>query len=115
MAPPLIQLSGIVLGFGGAPLLDGAELSLAPGERICLVGRNGSGKSTLLKIAAGLVEADRGERFVQPGATLRYLPQEPDFGDASSVRAYVEAGLGPTDDPFGALRLLAELGLGGDE
>src|ERR1700754_4925926 len=109
MAPPLIQLKDIKLTFGGTPLLSGVELSLAPGERVCLVGRNGSGKSTLLKIAAGLVEADRGERFVQPGATLRYLPQEPDFGDAASVRAYVEAGLGPTDDAFAASRLLGEL------
>ena len=42
-----------------------------------MVGRNGSGKSTLLRIAAGLVQPDAGYRFVQPGATIRYLPQEP--------------------------------------
>ena len=80
MAPPLIQLKDIALTFGGTPLLSGVELSVSPGERVCLVGRNGSGKSTLLKIAAGLVEPDGGSRFVQPGATIRYLPQEPDFG-----------------------------------
>ena len=79
MPPPLLQLSDIALTFGGTPLLDGAELSVSAGERVCLVGRNGSGKSTLLKIAAGLIEPDRGTRFVQPGATIRYLPQEPDF------------------------------------
>src|ERR671916_473214 len=62
MAPPLIQLTDIVLTFGGTPLLDGAELSVAPGERVCLVGRNGSGKSTLLRIAAGLIDFDRGTR-----------------------------------------------------
>ena len=44
------------------------------------MGRNGSGKSTLLKIAAGMIEADQGERFAQPGATIRYLPQEPNLG-----------------------------------
>jgi ABC-type sugar transport system ATPase subunit len=55
-APPLVQLSDIQLTFGGTPLLEGAELAVAPGERVCLVGRNGSGKSTLLKIAAGLME-----------------------------------------------------------
>ena len=79
MAPPLLTLKNVHVSFGGTPLLTGAELSVEPGDRICLVGRNGSGKSTLLKIAAGLVEPDRGERFVQPGATIRYLPQEPDF------------------------------------
>ena len=53
MAPPLIQLKDIALTFGGTPLLSGVELSVSPGERVCLIGRNGSGKSTLLKIAAG--------------------------------------------------------------
>ena len=52
MAPPLLFLKDIWLSFGSAPLLAGADLSIAPGERLCLVGRNGSGKSTLLKIAA---------------------------------------------------------------
>src|ERR687894_1453172 len=111
MAPPLIQLTDIVLTFGGTPLLDGAELSVAPGERVCLVGRNGSGKSTLLKIAAGLIDVDRGTRFVQPGATIRYLPQEPDFAGFSTTRAYVEAGLGATDDPHQAGFLLDQMGL----
>ena len=55
------------------------SLPIGERERVCLVGRNGSGKSTLLKIAAGIVEADRGTRFAQPGATIRYLPQEPDL------------------------------------
>src|SRR5579862_8050952 len=115
MAPPLIQLSDIALTFGSAPLLEGVELSVSTGERVCLVGRNGSGKSTLLKIAAGLIEPDRGTRFVQPGATVRYLPQEPDFGAATSVLDYVEAGLGPADDHHRASALLDELGLSGSE
>ncbi|HMO29985.1 ATP-binding cassette domain-containing protein [Enterovirga sp.] len=114
-APPLLALQGIALTFGGTPLLEGADLSVAPGERVCLVGRNGSGKSTLLKIAAGLVESDSGTRFVQPGATIRYLPQEPDMGGHASVLAYVEAGLGPADDPHRARRLLEALGLTGEE
>ena len=98
MAPPLVQLKDIALTFGGTPLLAGVELSVSDGERVCLVGRNGSGKSTLLKIAAGLIEPDRGTRFLQPGATVRYLPQEPDFAGAATTLAYVEAGLGPGDD-----------------
>ena len=74
MPPPLIQLKDIALTFGGTPLLEAAELTVSAGERVCLVGRNGSGKSTLLKIVAGLIEPDRGTRFVQPGATIHYLP-----------------------------------------
>jgi ABC transport system ATP-binding/permease protein len=115
VAPPLVQLKDIALTFGGTPLLAGVELSVSEGERVCLVGRNGSGKSTLLKIAAGLVEADRGTRFLQPGATVRYLPQEPDFAGAPTTLAYVEAGLGPGDDRHPARYLLEQLGLDGGE
>src|SRR6516164_8982811 len=115
MAPPLIQLKDIALTFGGTPLLAGVELTLSPSERVCLIGRNGSGKSTLLKIAAGLIEPDRGSRFVQPGATIRYLPQEPDFATYRTTLDYVEAGLGPGDDRYAAKYLLEQLGLHGDE
>jgi ATP-binding cassette subfamily F protein uup len=115
MAPPLLTLDGIVLTFGGTPLLDGTELSVSSGDRIALVGRNGSGKSTLLKIAAGLIEPQEGEVFRHPSATVRYLPQMPDMEGFSTVRAYVEAGLGPADDPHRATYLLDHLGLTGDE
>jgi ATP-binding cassette subfamily F protein uup len=115
MAPPLIQLKDIALTFGGTPLLSGVELSVSESERICLIGRNGSGKSTLLRIAAGLVEPDSGSRFVQPGATVRYLPQEPDFDGFKTTLAYVEAGLGPGDDTYQARYLVEQLGLHGDE
>jgi ATP-binding cassette subfamily F protein uup len=115
VAPPLLQLRDIALTFGGTPLLTGAELSVSTGERVSLVGRNGSGKSTLLKIAAQLVEPDRGTVFVQPGALVRYLPQEPDFTGFASTQAYVEAGLKPTDDHYIAGHLLEELGLTGQE
>lgn len=115
MTPPSLILQDIQLGFGGPPLLDGAELSVGEGERLCLVGRNGSGKSTLMKIAAGLIEPDRGTRFLQPGTTVRYLPQEPDLGGHETTLAYVEAGLAPGDDPHRARYLLQSLGLTGDE
>src|ERR1700742_3179833 len=115
MAPPLIQLKDIALTFGGTPLLSGVELTVSPSERVCLIGRNGSGKSTLLKIAAGVVEPDKGSRFVQPGATIRYLPQEPDFSGFATTLAYVEAGLAPGDDHYQARYVLEQLGLHGDE
>src|SRR5260370_37521295 len=110
---PLLHLKDILVSFGGQRLLDGAELSVGEGDRLCLVGRNGSGKSTLLKIAAGLVEADGGTRFAQPRATIRYLPQEPDLSGYATTRDYVEAGLHPPEDPppavysFGTPRLTA--------
>jgi ATP-binding cassette subfamily F protein uup len=115
MAPPLLQLTGIALTFGGTPLLTGAELSVSTGERVALVGRNGSGKSTLLKIAAGLVEADSGSVFVQPGAVVRYLPQEPDFAGFGTTLDYVAAGLRASDDAHTARYQLEQLGLSGNE
>jgi ATP-binding cassette subfamily F protein uup len=115
MAPPLLTLTDIHLTFGGTPLLEAAGLSVMAGDRICLVGRNGSGKSTLMKVAAGLVQADRGERILQTGVTLRYLPQEPDLSGFDDTLSYVLAGLGPSDDPHRAATLLAALGLSGSE
>ena len=115
MAPPLLLLQGIRQGFGTTPLLRDATLSVGQGERLALIGRNGSGKSTLLKVAAGQVTPDGGTRFVQPGVTLRYLPQEPDLSGHATTLSYVEAALGPGDDPYRARHLLGELGLTGDE
>ena len=115
MAPPILILRDIYLTFGGTPLLEGAELSVSRGERLCLVGRNGSGKSTLLKIAAGQVDSDKGERFLQPDTTIRYLPQEPDLSGHGSTLDYVEDGLAPGDDPYRAQHLLELLGLSGEE
>lgn len=114
-APPLLSLQDIHVSLGSAPLLTGAEISVSPGERLCLVGRNGSGKSTLLKIAAGLIPADKGMVFTQPGATVRYLPQEPDLSAYTSTMHYVESGLGPGDDEYRAHYLLEQLGLSGNE
>ena len=115
MAPPLLLLQNIRLTLGTSPLLTSAELSVSPGERLCVVGRNGSGKSTLLKVAAGMQPIDGGSRFVQPGATVRYLPQEPDLSGFTSTLDYVEDGLGPNDDPYRARYLLECLGMTGDE
>ncbi|GGB49692.1 ATP-binding protein [Roseibium aquae] len=115
MAPPLLHLRDIHLTFGGTPLLTGAEIAVSEGDRLCLVGRNGSGKSTLLKIAAGMVEADSGERFFQPGRTLRYLPQEPDLSAYATTLDYVNEGLTAGDDPYRGQYLLDVLGLSGTE
>ncbi len=115
-SPPLLLLQDITLTFGTTPLLAGAGLGVGPGDRICLVGRNGSGKSTLLRVAGGLVQADKGRRFAQPGATIRYLPQEPDFTGYATTQAYVEAGFEDgAGDRYRAAYLLEQLGLTGQE
>ncbi len=115
MAPPLLLLQDIRATLGTQPLLDGATIGVGAGERICLVGRNGSGKSTLLKIAAGMAKSDGGTRFVQPGATMRYLPQEPDLSGFATTLDYVRDGMGPGDDEHRASALLDRLGLTGYE
>ena len=115
MAPPILILRDINLTFGGTPLLEGAELSVSERDRICVVGRNGSGKSTLLKIVAGQVQTDSGEIFVQPGTTVRYLPQEPDFSEFKTTLEVAEAELAPGNDPYRASYLLEQLGLTGEE
>jgi ATP-binding cassette subfamily F protein uup len=115
LAPPILKLDDITLTFGVTPLLNGANLQVEPGDRICLVGRNGSGKSTLMKIAAGLVEAQSGEVFRHPSSTIRYLEQAPDFSGYDTVQAYAEEGLGPGDDPYRVTYLLNHLGLTGQE
>ncbi len=114
-APPLLLLDSIRFTLGNTPILAGAGLSVSPGERLALVGRNGSGKSTLLRIAAGELEAEGGTRFLQPGATMRYLPQEPDLSAHATVEDYVMSGLGPSDDPYRARALMDGLGLTGQE
>ncbi|MBT5429993.1 MAG: ABC-F family ATP-binding cassette domain-containing protein, partial [Rhodospirillaceae bacterium] len=111
MSPPILILKDIKLTFGGTPLLEGAELIVSNHDKICLVGRNGSGKSTLLKIAAGIIEADSGDTFLQPGTTVRYLSQEPDFSNYSTTLDYAEAGLEGSDNKYRAAYLLEQLGL----
>ena len=93
MVPPLLTLTDITLGFGGRPLFAGVSLAIAPGERLCVVGRNGSGKSTLMKIVTGEVEPDAGERFVRPGVKVAYLPQEPDPTGFATLGDYAAADL----------------------
>ncbi|KFL88775.1 ABC transporter, ATP-binding protein [Acetobacter malorum] len=115
MAPPLLLLQDITLTLGGNPLLDKAGFSVSAGERLCLVGRNGSGKSTLLKIAAGVIQPDSGTLFLQPGATLRYLPQEPDLSGYATTADYVLAQITDPASEWRAAAMLDALGLTGKE
>ena len=114
MSAPLLSLADIHLTFGVDPLFAGVELRVHERDRIAVVGRNGSGKSTFLKIAAGLVEADKGERTVRNGISMRYLEQDPVFTSYESIADVVHAGLGPLEDTGLIPQLLADLGLEGD-
>ena len=93
--PPILTLTDISLTFGGDPLLDGLSLAIQPGDRVALVGRNGSGKSTLMKIMAGLIEPDRGARFLTPGLSVGYMEQHPDFTGFTSLGDFAAAALPP--------------------
>lgn len=97
MAAPILSLKNCLLHWGADPVLDQLELNIGANERVCLIGRNGAGKSTLLKVIAGLVEPDDGERWVQPGIHVAYLPQEPDASGYATLKDYIVAGL-PEDE-----------------
>ncbi|MEJ1436220.1 MAG: ATP-binding cassette domain-containing protein [Candidatus Sedimenticola sp. (ex Thyasira tokunagai)] len=94
----LLTLRNLQLGFGGPLLLDGVNLSIERGERICLLGRNGAGKSTLMKLIAGELQADDGEFSLQQSARVTRLTQEVPEGLVGSVFDVVAGGLGGLGD-----------------
>ena len=93
-AMAVISLSNAQLAFGHVALLDHAEFSLEPAERVGLIGRNGTGKSSLLKIIAGQSKLDDGLLVMQQGLKIAYVEQEPHFLPEMSVFDAVAAGLG---------------------
>lgn len=89
----LLSLQGACLAFGHVALLDHADLSIEPGERIALIGRNGTGKSSLLKALAGLAQIDDGRIVRSSGCTQAYLPQEPQFEPQHTIAEAVAEAL----------------------
>ncbi len=113
---PLISLKNIQLSYGSAPLLDGVDLVIDKGERICLLGRNGAGKSTLMKVILGELTPDDGERVVAGGVRLARLIQEVPVGMAGSVFDVVAEGIGELADKLKAYHHLSHrLAESGDE
>ena len=78
---------------GGKKVLDNIHLSFYPDAKIGVLGPNGSGKSTLLKIMAGLEKDFTGEAWTAKGATVGYLPQEPQLDDSKDVKGNVMEGV----------------------
>jgi len=71
-------------------------LSFLPGAKIGVIGVNGTGKSSLLRIMAGEDKSYNGEAWLRPGATVGYFAQEPDLGDAKTVKDAVDEAVAKT-------------------
>lgn len=110
---PIYTIKGAALSFGANQLFSNVDLYINRGDKISLVGRNGSGKSTLLKVVSGVMEADSGEIFIQPGVKISYMPQEPDFSGYQTLRDVVKSGLPQNDEnlDYKADILIAEFGI----
>jgi len=87
----IFTLRSVKKDFGIKEILRDASFSLDEGDKVGLIGTNGSGKSTLLKIIAGLEPIDSGEVWVNSGAKIVYLPQQPDLDENRSVLEQVFA------------------------
>lgn len=74
METPVLKVTGINKSFSGHRVLKNINLTLAPGERLCLVGENGCGKSTLIKIISGVYKADSGQIELNGHAYTELLP-----------------------------------------
>src|SRR5437016_11812347 len=90
--PALLAANDLALAYGHQRLLEAVTLSVAPGEKVGLVGRNGSGKTSLLRILAGHQSADAGDVSRRRGLRVGYLPQEFELDESTTVRENIEAG-----------------------
>lgn len=90
----LFTLRSLKKDFGIKEILKDASFSLDEGDKVGLIGTNGSGKSTLLKMIAGLEPIDSGEIWVNSGAKIAYLPQQPDLDENHTVLEQIFADSG---------------------
>jgi cobalt/nickel transport system ATP-binding protein len=73
---PALCLDGVRFSYGTAPVLEGLSFSIAPGERVALLGRNGAGKSTVVRLVAGLQWPDEGTVWVGDWDTRACVPEQ---------------------------------------
>jgi ABC transport system ATP-binding/permease protein len=112
----VISLSSAQLAFGHVALLDHAEFSLEPGERVGLIGRNGTGKSSLLKVISGSFKLDDGLLVMQQSLKIAYVEQEPQFDPEMSVFDAVASGMGEMQGLLAEYdALTGQFGLGNDD
>ncbi|CAN5579829.1 ABC-F family ATP-binding cassette domain-containing protein [soil metagenome] len=114
-----VHARGVSLSFGAAPVLVGLDLTVAPGQRIGVVGPNGTGKSTLLRVLAGLLVPHAGTVTTAPkAATIGLLPQEPDRRGDESVVGFIGRRTGvaaATEEMDAATQALADGTPGADD
>ncbi len=89
----IYHMAGLNKSYGNKKILENIHLSFYPDAKIGILGPNGAGKSTVLKIMAGLDKEWTGEAWLAEGATLGYLPQEPQLDDSLDVRGNVMLGV----------------------
>ena len=77
MAEFIYTMRKVRKAHGDKVILDDVTLNFLPGAKIGVVGPNGAGKSSVLRIMAGLDQPNNGDAFMQPGASVGILQQEP--------------------------------------
>lgn len=90
MDPSQLTLTDITLRYADRVVLDRLSLTVAPGERVGVVGDNGSGKSTLLAVVAGALEPQAGTRVVHAPGGLGHLPQVLDLPPGRTVAQAID-------------------------
>ncbi|MGW9232759.1 energy-dependent translational throttle protein EttA [Pseudorhizobium sp. NPDC055634] len=89
----IYHMAGLNKSYGSKKILENIHLSFYPDAKIGILGPNGAGKSTVLKIMAGLDKEFTGEAWLAEGATLGYLPQEPQLDESLNVFGNVMEGV----------------------
>ena len=104
MAEAMLRVKDLRAGYGGKPVLQGVDLTVAKGEIVAVIGRNGVGKSTLMKTLIGLVASMAGEisfsgqridgleAYRRAHLGIGYVPQGRDVFPRMSVRENLEVG-----------------------